>query len=364
MEPLPKKRPSTAHSAAGAGEISARDALHARTPLLDVRAPAEFTKGAAPNSANQPILDDAERRAVGIAYKRDGSAAAQALGHELVNGAVKRQRIEQWLGYLSAHPDAAVMCWRGGLRSQIAQSWLAEAGYEVPRVAGGYKALRNACLDIIEQTAGADQPWWVVAGRTGTQKTVLIRQLTNSIDLEQLAHHRGSAFGAHATPQPAPATFENALADAALHHRGAALVLEDESRTIGRLALPAAWHTRMQQAPLVLIEAALELRVEHIVAEYVTAAFADGTPAAALEARYRDALSRISRRLGGVLYQRIDALLLDAFAGRGNHTAWVGTLLQDYYDPMYDYQLRNKMTRVQFRGSISEVADFLNQRTL
>jgi len=336
--------------------------LHEGLPLLDVRAPVEYQQGAIPGSENHPILDDAQRHRVGLTYKHSGPDAAEALGHKLVSGAVKAQRLSAWSSFVRNHPTAQVMCWRGGRRSTLAQQWLAEEGIHLERVPGGYQSLRRACLDTLEKATDGPKQWWVVAGRTGVQKTVLINRLPNSIDLEGLAHHRGSAFGAHATPQPTPANFENALACAFLQHQSNQLVLEDESRTIGRLALPVNWHQHMQQAPLVLLEADLTHRVQHIVTEYVTQALVAGESSDTLQGRYRDSLRRITRRLGGSLHRHIEMLLERAFAGQEPHEAWVEALLQGYYDPMYDYQLKRKAVRIHFRGNQQEIIDFLRQQ--
>ena len=355
MPPSPNKHPDS--------QRALQDILSRQTPLLDVRAAIEFDQGALPHSVNLPILNDQERAAVGTTYKQSGREAATTLGHELVNGATKSERITGWLSFMQDHPEARIMCWRGGQRSQIAQAWLLENGCKIERVPGGYKALRQTCLNILETAASGEKPWWVVAGRTGVQKTVLIKMLANSIDLEGLANHRGSAFGGQATPQPTPASFENYVACKYLQHDHPALVLEDESRTIGRLALPCGWHERMQQAPLVLVEADLPARVDHIVDEYVTAPLAASADALALESQYRNALSRITKRLGGALYTTIDNLIAEAFAGKRQHFDWVHALMQNYYDPMYDYQLKNKAARIVFQGSRQEVQQYLQQHT-
>ena len=270
--------------------------LQAQPATLDVRAPAEFQQGAVPGAVNLPILDDDERRQVGIAYKQHGAQAASELGHRLVSGALKDARIEAWIDFIGAHDGVALTCWRGGQRSAIAQQWLHEAGHEVARVDGGYKALRKACLSTLSDPS--DKQWWVLAGRTGSSKTVIINQLDNSIDLEGHANHRGSAFGAFTSPQPAPASFENGLAFAWHRHTTQTLVVEDESRTIGRVALPEAWHAAMQRAPLVLVETTLQDRVEHIFNEYVHTPLRHGTSAHELCGHYRAALARIRRRLG------------------------------------------------------------------
>ena len=102
-------------------------------PMMDVRAPVEFGQGAFPGVANLPLMDDGERQQVGTCYKHKGQEAAIALGHQLVSGATKRQRIEAWAQFAQTHPQGVLYCFRGGLRSQIVQQWLLnEAGIDYP----------------------------------------------------------------------------------------------------------------------------------------------------------------------------------------------------------------------------------------
>ena len=338
-------------------------------PLIDLRAPAEFAKGAFPRAVNRLLLTDDERAEIGTLHKRRGREAAIRRGHELVSGEVREARIQGWTDVLAEHPEAWIYCWRGGLRSAIAQSWLREAGWEVPRVEGGYKRLRQACLEVFEALtpAGSLAPgfepvqtkhWLVLAGRTGVGKTAVIETLPEAIDLEALAHHRGSAFGGQGGRQPTPIAFENALAIACLKHRGLRLIVEDESRTIGRLALPQAWHARMQQAPIVLIEAPMAERVAHIRAEYVDEPLAQGISEAALLNRHQAALDRIEKRLSRQRHAEVSAALRAGFSN-GHHQGWIERLLTWYYDPMYDHQLRTKQRRVQFRGERAAVTAYL-----
>ena len=327
--------------------------LKASRPLIDVRAPAEFARGALPGAVNLPILTNDERAAVGTAYKNDGREAAVALGHRLVHAEVKHERIAAWRDFAGRHPLAAIYCWRGGLRSEMAQRWLGESGVALPRVAGGFKALRRFCLEILERSAA--RRFVVVGGRTGSGKTQVVQAVANHIDLETLANHRGSSFGGHLTPQPPPVGFENALAVALLKlDANAPVVVEDESRTIGRLAIPELIYDAMQRAPIVVLEVNRATRIENIYREYVVEA---GYPRQRLLA----ALGRIQRRLGGTRYQHIAALMAEAFeqARAEPHRQWIRRLLEWYYDPMYDYQLARKEQRIVQCGPADEMAAYL-----
>ena len=339
------------------------------TPLIDLRAPAEFARGALPAAVNLPLLSDTERAEVGTLYKQQGRDAAVRRGHELVSGATRQRRLRRWRAFAEQHPDAWLCCWRGGLRSATVRGWLADAGFSLSSVPGGYKQLRQLCLTVldgVQQRPDASletrQPsrWLILGGRTGVGKTDLLATLAQALDLEQLAKHRGSTFGALPEPQPTPATFENALAVRYLQHKHDLLVLEDESRTIGRLALPLAWHARMQQAPVVVLEDSLANRVARIRRTYVDAPLTEGATAEALQTRLENALGLIRKRLGAQRHHAIGKALAQAFRN-GCHEAWIESLLRDYYDPMYDYQIAKKQDRILFSGEWHTVSVFLNQ---
>lgn len=346
-------------------------------PLMDARAPVEFHKGAFPSAVNRPLMNDLERQKVGTCYKQHGQQAAIELGHKLVSGAVKQERVANWLAFAQANPHGYLYCFRGGLRSQITQQWLAEAGIQYPRVIGGYKAMRSFLIETTD-AALRECDFVVVGGMTGTGKTEVLAQLSNAIDLEGHANHRGSSFGKHATPQPGQIDFENRLAIDLLKKRAAGtqtFVLEDEGRMIGSCSLPLPLHQGIQRFPLIWLEDSFEGRVERILQDYVvklSAEFIDLHGAesgfAAFAERLRQSLANITRRLGGERYQRLAGLLDAALAEQARsasvelHRAWIAGLLGEYYDPMYAYQRQSKGERIEFAGDQQAVVQYLRQR--
>jgi len=349
------------------------------TPLMDVRAPLEFAQGAFPGALNYPLMTDQERHDVGICYKREGQEAAIKLGHKLVSGDLKAQRIAQWLTFAKQHPDGYLYCFRGGLRSRTVQQWLGESGIELPLVNGGYKAMRRVLIDELEQSIEQSR-FIILAGKTGTGKTWLLKELTNALDLEGFAHHRGSSFGRFPDGQPRQIDFENKLSISLLKkcHRGVQQFwLEDEGKLIGSLVLPLSLQQKMQQAPLVLLEENLAYRVSITLKDYVVDLEAyyqqhyiqenpqAETPKAQsfklFSSYLLDSLQRIKKRLGGERYQIIQGQMqqaLEEHSHSGNidlHRLWIESLLTQYYDPMYEYQLAKKQQRIIFSGNSHEI---------
>ncbi|MCW8165559.1 tRNA 2-selenouridine(34) synthase MnmH [Verminephrobacter aporrectodeae subsp. tuberculatae] len=345
-------------------------------PLMDVRAPVEFAQGAFPGAQNHPLMNDAERHQVGICYRQQGQSAAIALGQHLVSGPMKHARIAAWAAFAQAHPAGLLYCFRGGLRSQIAQQWLAsEAGIAYPRVPGGYKALRLFLTETL-QAASQECDFVLLSGLTGVGKTELIAQLTHGIDLEGHANHRGSSFGQRLSGQPGQIDFEHRLAIDILKKRAQQgrplFVLEDEGRHVGRCAVPLALRQRLEHARIVCLEDGFDARVERIVRDYVLGPCADHIaahgPAPGFETfatRLQQGLDRLAKRLGGERYQQLRKTMQAALAqqqacgGVALHRSWIAALMRDYYDPMYTFQRQSWSGRIAFEGDARAVLDYL-----
>lgn len=349
--------------------------LRAETPIIDVRAPVEFAQGAMPAAVNLPLMTDEERAAVGTCYKREGADAALALGHKLVAGETRQQRIAAWLDACRDAPNGYLCCARGGQRSHITQSWIKEHGIDYPLIVGGYKALRQAAIKATEELVR--HPIILIGGCTGNGKTPLVRQQPQGIDLEGLAHHRGSSFGRTLNAQFSQATFENHLATALLqgaHEQDRVRwVLEDEGRMIGANHLPECLRERMAQSPIAVVEDPFELRIERLREEYFTrmhhdffAAYGEEQGWQEYSAYLHHGLFAIRRRLGLQRFAELTATLDESLAEQRRsgsteaHFAWLVPLLNEYYDPMYRYQLEKKADKIVFRGTSEDVVSWLS----
>ncbi len=349
------------------------------TPLMDVRAPIEFTKGAFQTSCSLPIMNDEERRLVGIKYKNAGNEKATELGFQLVSGDIKEERIQAWKNYYDSNPNVKFYCFRGGSRSQIAQRWMQEEyNLDIPRLDGGYKAFRNYLIDALAPEAITMKPL-IIGGYTGSGKTILLNKLRNTVDLEGIANHRGSSFGRHVTPQPSQINFENNLAYKLIQNQNKGyeyMLLEDEGVHVGTCYLPKPLFGYFNTGDLVIMDVDLERRTEITLAEYVTAAQEEHIEHALSTddgmqqwSEYIIAsITRLKRSLGGARLQEMLDLFNAAYEHQlttGSielHKTWIRMFLRDYYDPMYQYQIDTNTKNIIFRGNEDDVLAFLQDK--
>lgn len=238
--------------------------------VIDVRSPAEYAEDRVPGAINLPVLDDAERARVGTIYVQESAFLARKIGAALVARNAARHIEEA----LSAHDGGwrpLVYCWRGGQRSGALAAILEQIGWRVGRLSGGYRSYRR-----LVKTALYDRPFpapvVLLDGFTGTAKTELLgaaaRAGAQMIDLETLANHRGSLFGAMGE-QPAQKGFESALA-AAMGKLDPArpVLIEAESSKIGERVVPPGLWKAMQAAPRIAVEAPRAVRAGYLARSY------------------------------------------------------------------------------------------------
>lgn len=323
--------------------------------LLDLRSEGEFAQGSFFGAINIPILNNDHRHQVGLCYKLNGQEAAVRLGHELVDS-LRSELTLNWREALEGGDPGSSLafCWRGGLRSRIACEWMKEVGLPIIRVEKGFKGLRREAINVFRQFPR----FLVLGGMTGSGKTRFLKEVKNSLDIEGLASHRGSAFGLlpHEL-QPVQMNFENSLA-LLMARKGpiGSILVEDESRQVGRLTLPHGLYECLACAPLVYLQVSDEQRGENIYAEYVVSSLARGLTHETLCDHFIRCTRRIQRRLGGLAADQLIAMIRDAFEAKDKelHLNWIKKLLESYYDPLYRFSMSRKKAVPVFSGNWEE----------
>lgn len=308
-------------------EIEEFLSLRQQMPVFDVRSPAEFTDGHIPGAFNLPLFDNDERKIVGTIYKKSGREAAIFEGLGFVG-----KKMQWYIKEARKHAPGKkllIHCWRGGMRSESLAWLLQTAGFEVFVLNGGYKSYRQFIRMGWERPAIIH----VVSGKTGSGKTEILHHLQSMeqqvLDLEGLAHHKGSAFGAIGElPQPTNEQFENDLADHWLNlDFNLPIWLEDESHYIGGVFIPEPLFVQKQNGKIFCVEIPHDQRIQRLIKDY--ASFPKDLLVSSIE--------KISRRLGGQHAKAaVEAIEQDDFA-----TAIDIVLF--YYDKTYAHGLSQKI---------------------
>ena len=298
-------------------------------PVADVRSPSEFSMGHIPGAVNIPLFEDSEREAVGIKYKKEGRRPAILEGLKLT-GPSLRSKLEQALN-IERDGKLLVHCWRGGMRSE-AMAWLFSLGdIEVKVLDGGYKSYRRHILNSLSEK----RKMIVLGGMTGSSKTHILRYLKSSghqvIDLEQLANHKGSAFGALGQPpQPSTEQFTNNLFNEWKKlQKDFPVWMEDESRNIGSAFIPDSFYLNMQESRTIILMMEVKTRLPRLMEEYSI------YPPESLNA----SIMKISKRLGG------DSTREAIEAVEAGNIARAIEISLNYYDKAYMFGLKKKESK-------------------
>lgn len=301
-------------------------------PVFDVRTPAEYAKGHIPGALNLPLFSNEERALVGTIYKQQGPDEALNKGLELAGPKlpVFLQNVKEFSG-----SELIVHCWRGGKRSKSVAWLLNFAGYKVRTLLGGYKAYRRY---ILNQFAEKKLNLLVLGGRTGCGKTAILHELKmrgeQVLDLEAIAHHKGSAFGwIGEGMQPTVEQFENNLYEAVRKIDPERRVwVENESKSIGRVYIPDALWWQLKNATLLNIELPVEERVQYLISIYANEHKED----------LIQSFQKIRKRLGGQnLKAAISALQRNDYLEAARIALW-------YYDKTYQYNLEKNISPLIF----------------
>jgi tRNA 2-selenouridine synthase len=298
-------------------------------PVIDVRSPGEFNHAQIPGAYSLPLFTDEERKIVGTTYKQQSREAAIKIGLDFFGVRMKGIVEEvEGIGQLARDNSILVHCWRGGMRS-AAIAWLLDMyGFKVYTLTGGYKAFRNWALKQFEK----EYKIKILGGYTGSGKTMILQELNSKgypvVDLENLANHKGSAFGAIGEkPQPSQEMFENLLAMKLVAVPPTSEVwLEDESQRIGRLIIPNDFWEKMRTSPVYFVDIPFEERLNYLMDTYGNFD----------KEELRDSILRIQKRLGALETKNATNLLAE------NNNRECFRILLNYYDKLYTKGLNNR----------------------
>jgi tRNA 2-selenouridine synthase len=306
--------------------IAVSEFLDTESPLIDVRSPAEYDKGHIPGAINLPLFNNDDRAAIGTKYKQSGSKEAVELGLAIVGP--RLADLAKELNQAAPTAKLRLYCWRGGMRSNSV-AWLAKMiGCEAFVLDGGYKRFRNWALTLF----GDPWPIRLLGGSTGSGKTMVLQMLAQKgaavIDLEAIAHHRGSSYGGLGLPeQPSVEHFENCIALRLYRYAGRkTLWLEAESAQVGSCRIPNGLWQQMQQAPMVLLERSKSERIRNLVETYGGQSQQD----------LINATERLSRRLGP---QRTEKAICSIRNGQLDKAC---AEILDYYDRSYTAEFQRR----------------------
>ncbi len=320
--------------------------------IIDVRSPAEYEHAHIPDALNLPLFDNDERAMIGTTYKKQSREAAIKAGLPLFGNKMLPmiETVESWIAAAQKEksltkPTIYVHCWRGGMRS-AAVAWLLDLyGYKVVQLTGGYKAYRNWVLEQFTIPYSLK----VVGGYTGSGKTEILHALQEKnysvIDLEGLAHHKGSAFGAIGQlPQPSQEMFENILAKKLweVNKNKKTIWIEDESQRIGTVLIPTPLFHLMRNSTCYFMTIPFEQRLLFILEGYGKFD----------QQSLIEATERIQKRLGGLETKNAvehikQGELKEAFS-----------ILLKYYDKWYEKNAQNQvLPKVELIPVLSEMVD-------
>ena len=304
--------------------------------VIDARSPSEFAEDRLPGARNWPVLDDDERRIVGTMFKQDSALAARKIGAAMVGRRIAAH-LDAFIADKPRDWRPLVYCWRGGQRSGALALVLAQVGFEVSVLEGGYRAFRRLVIAQLE-TLPPPLQLRVLCGQTGTGKSRLLSALASAgeqvLDLESLAGHRGSVLGGLAQAQPGQKRFEMQLWDRLRRLDPSRTTwIESESRTIGRLRVPQALLMHMRASGCVDVRMSLQDRIELLLDDYPH-----------LVADVEGLCSRLD-----ALREVRGAEVVAHWHSMARRQQWrdlVSELLVSHYDPIYQRSMTRNFSRL------------------
>lgn len=315
--------------------INIKDCYGKDYTFVDVRSPKEFEIDTIPNAINIPIFSDEERAIIGTIYTKESQQKAIREGIKLAS-----KNLPNILKEFKKLKDKKIIifCWRGGMRSKAITSLMKSKDYNVEQLGGGYKSYRKFIIQNLESWKPKNKIY-VLHGLTGSGKTDIIKQIKNSIDLEGFAQHRGSFYGDIGLKQNSQKKFESLLYQALTKLENKSIIVEGESRKIGKVQIPESFWKAMKQGTNLLIEVPIKTRINIILRDYGNA------PKELLKEKTKLLKKHLSKKEIENICNLIDTNLPEA----------IRLILVKYYDPLYNKNFKDIKSKVKKIEEIKEI---------
>lgn len=294
--------------------------------LIDVRTPKEFEQAHIPEAYNIPLFSNDERAIVGKIYKKEGKEKAVFTGLNIVG-----KRLTQYIRKvqdITNSKEILLYCWRGGMRSS-SLAWLLETiDFKSYTLKGGYQSYRR----FLHNSLAKKSKIVILGGMTGSGKTEILIELQKLqeqvIDLENLANHKGSAFGSIGeNKQPSTEQFENYIFEEwNKFDLSKPIWIEDESHLVGKDFISEELWKQMRIANVIKIEVPDEQRIKRLVKNYTVED----------KEALINSIEKIRRKLGG---QNAKIAITEV---ENNNFDKAVSIILEYYDKAYLYGLSKR----------------------
>ena len=323
--------------------------------LIDVRTPKEFKEEPIPGAINIPLFLDEERVEVGTTYKQTSPEKAKELAVEAIS-----KRLPDIFREVQKYSKGRLVftCARGGMRSGSMAALFSSLGYTTWKLEGGYRAYRQFILENLGKYA-KDVKYIILHGKTGIGKTKILENLEEKgysvLNLEKMADHKGSFFGALCEKQPqSQKRFDSLLFDFFYKKRPLYVLAESESKRIGNIYLPEIIFESLKNGTHISLETSIEQRVKIIAKDYASAS----------NKELQECLDRVKRYVPLEKYEEYSALLRENMIDELSKI-----LMLEYYDPLYQksidkYKYSSEITYSTLSEAVEKIIEFLNKNEI
>ncbi|WP_036730266.1 tRNA 2-selenouridine(34) synthase MnmH [Peptoniphilus mikwangii] len=333
------------------------ETLEFKNPLyIDLRSEEEFSNETIPGSINLPILNNEERKIVGILYVNGNVEEAKSKAVKFAS-----HKLTDYYNYIAnncRNRETVLYCSRGGYRSTVLFNLLKTLDEPVYKLNFGYKGYRKYVMNELPKLVSKFN-FINLNGYTGCGKTQILYELkklgADVLDLEKLANHRGSLLGhIGLNRQPSQKMFESFLFDELRNMNGTNIFIESESTKIGSITVPKyLYDAYSKSGSQILITSSIDFRIKNIKDEYISSENKN------FKTEINDALDNLSRYISEKRLIKYKQCIKDE-----DYDTIIRELIEKYYDQNYSIKKADFALRIDNSNSkecAEKIFNFCNE---